>query len=432
MAERNNSRSIPPYSAESGLADLLKTNKKKDFNPGVDQRLLDFGNFSIDYVCFDQALVFSGVLRVSKLEQAGQFVSVLYMVYESLKGVLVLDFKKLKYTNTMSCLSLGWFFENIFSSKKIGTKIEVVVSTLLNSNAMLLKSLVDLYPGLIDYNVYDENFYEGQRLLENEKVVTILRNQTKVLWPQERPHLKEHGLKSGMKIADICCGSGDFLVHLAKEFDLPYACGVDHSKVSVTHARKFCRNLGLKNLEFMVGDATSLLFEDNYFDFVSCRLSFQVFPDPHLIMKEMFRILKPGGRIYVVNEDYGMIVSSHYSRSVDKLYALLQDRVEKNMNMDFYIGRRVFEFLNNFRFKDVKVSTIDVNTVNSEKEDYIKVIQGWKDFYVHPSNKKELFNDEKAEYDMVDKLFVDHMNAIEHPHGYTCWPLIAGSGTKVV
>ena len=426
-------RSKKNFPATFKVADLLKVVKKKNFNPSIDQKLLDFNDFSIDYVCYDQALVFSGVFRLSKLERAGEFVSTLFMVYEKLNGVMILDFKKLKYINTMSCLSLGWFFENIFSNKKKKkTKIEIVISSLLNSNAMLLKSLVDLYPDLIEYNIYDENFYEGQRLLENEKIVTILRNQTKILWPQERPHLKEHGLKDGMKVADICCGSGDFLIHVAKEFNLSYACGVDHSKVSVVHARKICKNLDLKNVEFMVGDATSLLFEDNSFDFVSCRLSFQVFPNPHLIMKEMFRVLKPGGRIYVVNEDYGMIVSSHHSSSVAKLYALLQNRVEKNMNMDFYIGRRVCEFLNNFKFKDMKVSTIDVNTANSQKEDYIKVVQGWKDFYVHPSNKKELFNNRKTEYNMVDRLFLDHMNAIEHPHSYTCWPLIAGSGTKAV
>ena len=330
----------------------------------------------------------------------------------------------------MACLSLGWFFEKINLAKKKGGKLEIIVTEILDTNATILKSLADLYPNQIEYIIYDENFYEGQRLLENEKVVRILRNQTKILWPQERLTLKSHGLQKGMRIADICCGSGDFLIHLSKEFEPSYACGVDHSKISIVHARKVCKNLNLKNIEFVIGDATSLLLEDESFDFVSCRLSLQVFPNPELILKEMYRILKPGGRIYIVNEDYGMIIASHYANSVTMLYKLLKEKAEQNLKMDFHIGRKIYSYLNDYKFRDPNVGVIDVNTVNSKKSDYMKVIQGWKDFYVHPSNKKDLFDNKTSEYEKIDKLFMDHMNAIEHPYGYTCWPLVAGSGTK--
>ena len=37
-----------------------------------------------------------------------------------------------------------------------------------------------------------------------------------IIWPHEKHFLKKHGLKAGMKVADICCGSGDFAL-LAKK-----------------------------------------------------------------------------------------------------------------------------------------------------------------------------------------------------------------------
>lgn len=58
---------------------------------------------------------------------------------------------------------------------------------------------------------------------------------------------------------------------------------------------------GLSNILFMLGDAAELPFLDNSFDLVFSRLSFHHFPNPKQCFSEMARVLKPGGKLVVID-----------------------------------------------------------------------------------------------------------------------------------
>jgi Methylase involved in ubiquinone/menaquinone biosynthesis len=149
---------------------------------------------------------------------------------------------------------------------------------------------------------YDKDFYPGQTMTEDAGFIPILRNQTKITWRHERNILPRHGLKPGLEVADICCGIGDFPVLLYKEFKPSRLVAMDHSKPSLAYARKVAEEFGIRDIEFTFGDAADMLLDDNQFDFVTCRHSLLVFNRPELIVKELFRICKPGGRVYITNE----------------------------------------------------------------------------------------------------------------------------------
>ncbi|MBC7946381.1 MAG: class I SAM-dependent methyltransferase, partial [Chitinophagaceae bacterium] len=65
--------------------------------------------------------------------------------------------------------------------------------------------------------------------------------------------------------------------------------------LDVTEAKAASK--GIMNIETKVCDVSDLPFEDNSFDAISCRFGFMFFPDMELAASEMFRVLKPGGRI---------------------------------------------------------------------------------------------------------------------------------------
>ncbi len=73
-------------------------------------------------------------------------------------------------------------------------------------------------------------------------------------------------MKEGLAVADVCCGIGDFAVLLFKEFNPSRLVAIDHAKPSLAYARKVAADFGVKGIEYVYGDAASLLIDDNQFE----------------------------------------------------------------------------------------------------------------------------------------------------------------------
>jgi SAM-dependent methyltransferase len=97
------------------------------------------------------------------------------------------------------------------------------------------------------------------------------------------------------KILDLGSGSGRLYPVLA-EFDLDYT-GIDLSEELVKNARK-----DFPKGNFLIGDATNLPFSDNTFGYVVSVAVLYHIPSKEMrkiVMSEIYRITKPGGKIYI-------------------------------------------------------------------------------------------------------------------------------------
>jgi ubiquinone/menaquinone biosynthesis C-methylase UbiE len=275
--------------------------------------------------------------------------------------------------------------------------------------------------------IHDENFYESQNIIEQDNFIHLLRTQTRLLWPLEKEILVKHGLKSGMKVADICCGCGDVALLIAKELKPSIVVGIDHSLPGVTYAGRLQKEFEVSNVDFKLGDATALMLDDDLFDFVICRLSIQIFSKPEEILKELYRITKPGGTVYLIGEDYDLIVGYPNAESIRRVY----DKAAvygKQMGMDLYNGKKLFSFLANMKLRDIKIDYIHVDTNNSSREDLAGMITSWRFFSADTIGKR--LNISHADYDELLKGYDDHIQTINNPLGYTIWTVAAGSGVK--
>jgi len=91
------------------------------------------------------------------------------------------------------------------------------------------------------------------------------------------------------QILDLACGSGDVTFMLRKSLPKAQIVGLDFSRPLLTQAKK--RGLA----ELAEADALKLPFADGSFDAVTIAFGLRNFSDRHAGLKEIARILKPGG-----------------------------------------------------------------------------------------------------------------------------------------
>lgn len=132
-------------------------------------------------------------------------------------------------------------------------------------------------------------YFQNPEFLERTRMFLIQKD----LHPVVR---KWCGVKSGMRILDVGCGTGYFTRLLVQGEEDVTAVGIDLEEPYIEYAKKIAEEQALP-IEFVRGDAHELPFEDESFDLVTSHTFFTSVPDPEKAMAEMQRVIRPGGII---------------------------------------------------------------------------------------------------------------------------------------
>jgi SAM-dependent methyltransferase len=118
-------------------------------------------------------------------------------------------------------------------------------------------------------------------------------------------------LRAGMTVLDCGCGPGTITVGLAAAVMPRQVIGLDQETQQCATVAAYAQQVGLTNLTFRRGDINALPFPDASFDVVFTNAVLQYLADPGHAVREMCRVLKPGGMLGVrdVFNDRGFIVS---------------------------------------------------------------------------------------------------------------------------
>jgi demethylmenaquinone methyltransferase/2-methoxy-6-polyprenyl-1,4-benzoquinol methylase len=125
-------------------------------------------------------------------------------------------------------------------------------------------------------------------------VNTVLSGGTDAGW--RRRAARETGLRSGGAALDVACGSGKLTAELAR-LAAPNGrvLGLDFSPQMLEVARR-----EHPGIEFLEGDALNLPFDDVSFDASTIAFGLRNLADPIRGLREMVRVIKPGGRAVVL------------------------------------------------------------------------------------------------------------------------------------
>ena len=127
-------------------------------------------------------------------------------------------------------------------------------------------------------------------------------------------------LRSGEQVLDIACGTG-IVARLAARRVFPGGAvsGADINPGMIAEAERACRDI--PGIDWREADAAALPMPDNSFDVVFCQMGLQFFSAKLAPLKEMRRVLRPGGRVLV-----------NTPGPIPDLFAVIRDAVARHVH----------------------------------------------------------------------------------------------------
>ncbi|WP_169081820.1 demethylmenaquinone methyltransferase [Paenibacillus sp. PL91] len=110
--------------------------------------------------------------------------------------------------------------------------------------------------------------------------------------------MKKMNVSPGQTALDLCCGTCDWTIALAEASGTGEVVGLDFSQNMLDVGAIKIEKLGLnKQIKLVQGNAMSLPFADSTFDYVTIGFGLRNVPDYLQVLKEMQRVVKPGGHV---------------------------------------------------------------------------------------------------------------------------------------
>lgn len=165
-----------------------------------------------------------------------------------------------------------------------------------------------------------------------------------------RPFIDYLAIDRPIKILDVGCGLAILANEIATLYPNCEVYGVEYSEEQLKQADQNAANLKLQQ-----GDAHELPFDADTFDVVYCRYLLEHVKNPIQVLKEMHRVLKPRGEVFIQENNIEVTVYDPDCPKWDKIWKKFID-LQTDLGGDGLIGKRLYGLLKQSGFQRVKLS----------------------------------------------------------------------------
>jgi SAM-dependent methyltransferase len=261
-------------------------------------------------------------------------------------------------------------------------------------------------------------------MVADESMVRTLRHQADAIWPQEAPLYARYGLPATAKILDLGCGTGEATSRLARMYPQARLIGVDVGPEVLGVAQRQHAALAPR-LSFEQGDGFALRFANGELDLALCRHVTQLVPQPQRLLAELVRVVRPGGWLHVVSEDYMML---HFPErgglDPDRLWWDGPVTFCRATGTDARIGRRTLPLLRQLGLQELRADYLTIDTERVPRDTLAGIFTAWRDGYAEAlalEGRRMTVAESRALFDCV-------IATVRDPDAYAVWhvPVISG------
>ena len=191
-------------------------------------------------------------------------------------------------------------------------------------------------------NYLMENDEETKRLIVKTDTDAVVQQ---ALWA---------GIAPGMRVVDVGCGPG-ITTHTLNDLLQPGGSilGFDLSEKRAAYGTK---HYGGASIEFAQRDALQPLSDFGEFDFAWIRFVLEYHHTNSFdLVKNVSNIIKPGGTLCLIDLDYNCLSHFGHSARMERAIAAIMKNIEKKVNFDAYVGRKLYSYLYDLGYQDIDV-----------------------------------------------------------------------------
>ena len=248
-------------------------------------------------------------------------------------------------------------------------------------------------------------------------------------------HLIPH-LPGREAILDVGCGPANITVDVARHVSPARVVGIDAMDNLIATGQRLVDESGLENVELRVVDVFDMPFESDSFDLAYAMGVFDWLPNWVDALKEIRRVLRPGGDIYLNCSDWGMWVNYPSCPAVDRARAAFKDFPTGLPDYyDPWRGRQLVEALKTAGFTGVELGlTMNSSQSSDEGVDELPRVSFIRKEGLRGGSIPNQLLEILLEAGRIDEATVaaaqEESNAwAEHPHGLALWPGITALAT---
>ena len=146
-------------------------------------------------------------------------------------------------------------------------------------------------------------------------------------------------------VLDVAIGTADLTIEMLRQGKAEQVTGIDLSKEMMAIGKSKVESRKLK-VEFVYGNAQQMPFEDNTFDAVTCAFGCRNFSDLDAGLREMYRVLKPGGQVTILEFSYpkDKYVRALYDKYFTRVLPWIGRMVSRDKTAYTYLNKSVKGF----------------------------------------------------------------------------------------